>query len=92
MSMHPTLVSKSKLKRQRSVLNRGERLEILTKEGRWDDEKSLFGLPKVKGLVIVKKVKVKVKKEEGAVEGAVAGAAPATGAAPAKGAASVNSP
>jgi small basic protein (TIGR04137 family) len=74
MSIHKSLIPPSKLKRHRNVLTRDERLEILLKDGRWTDEKGVFGLPKVRS--IMRKAKPKVKKEA-----AAAGAAPAEGAA-----------
>lgn len=90
MSIHKSLVPASKLRRHRNVLTRGERLEALKKDGRWDEAKSIFGLSKVRN--IMTKAKPKPKKETAdAAAGAVAGApgaAPAAGAAaPAKGAA-----
>jgi len=92
MSIHKSLVPASKLRRHRNVLTRGERLEALKKDGRWDEEKSIFGLAKVRN--IMTKAKPKAKKEAadaaaGATPGAPGAAAPAAGgAAPAaKGAA-----
>ena len=74
------------LVRHRNVLNRAERLEVLKDQEKWDEQKSVFGLPKVahRKVAVVKAVKEEV--EAVAVEGAapVAGAAPA--AAPAAGA------
>lgn len=65
MSLHKSLVSKSKLKRDRNVLTRAERLLILKKDGRWDEEKSVFGIPKVRVKTKSRKAKgKKVKKEE----------------------------
>jgi small basic protein (TIGR04137 family) len=90
MSIHKSLIPPSKLKRHRNVLTRDERLEILLKDGRWTDEKGVFGLPKVRS--IMRKAKPKVKKEVAAAgtapaEGAAApAAAGAKGAAPAAGA------
>lgn len=78
MSIHKSLVPPSKLRRHRNVLTRTERLEILQKEERWDDAKSVFNLPKVRNIMAKAK---KAKKE--AVEGAEGAAAAAPGAAPA---------
>ena len=88
MSIHKSLVPASKLRRHRNVLTRGERLEVLKKDGRWEDAKSIFGLSKVRNIM----TKAKPKKKEAAADAAAApgaaGAAPAAGAAaPAKGAA-----
>ena len=64
MSIHKSLVSKSKLKRERNVLTRAERLAILKKDGRWDEEKSVFGIPKVRTSFKSRKVKGKKSKKE----------------------------
>lgn len=93
MSQHPSLKSGEKGKAHRSVWKRFERLKFLVEKDKWEEGKSIFGLPKMKLL----KVKVKKEKaEDAAVEGAaeegaaVGGAAPAAEvkgkAAPAKGA------
>ncbi|MEK7486114.1 MAG: small basic protein [Planctomycetota bacterium] len=65
MSIHKSLKSKSTLIRSRNVLSRGERLASLLKEGRIQEETSVFGLPKVR-VRVLKKVKKKKKKEEDA--------------------------
>lgn len=87
MSLDRSLKSASALVRHRNVLTRTERLEKLADEERWDDSKSVFGLPKVAHR---KQTLAKAEKAEGteAVAGAAApGAAPAAGgAAPAAGA------
>ncbi len=84
MSIHKSLVSRDMLKRQRSVLTRAERIEKLMEDEKWEDEMSVFGLPKVKVEKVKKKAKAKEAAEEaeagaeGAVEaGAEAEAAPA---------------
>ena len=74
MSQHPSLRSSDKDSKNRSVLKRYERVKILKDKEKWSDEKSVFGLPKVKV------VKFKIKKEKAAaaaVEGAEGVAAPA---------------
>jgi small basic protein (TIGR04137 family) len=81
MSIHKSLVPASKLRRHRNVLTRGERLELLKKDGRWDEEKSIFGLSKVRNIM----TKAKPKKKEAAADAAATPGAP--GAAPAAGAA-----
>lgn len=79
MSQHPSLRSSDKDKQHRSVLKRYERIGILKEKELWKEEKSVFGLPKVKV------VKFKIKKEKAATAEATAeGAVPAEGAAPAK--------
>ena len=76
MSIDKSLISKSKLVRQRSVLTRPERIKHLQDEGLWDEKKSVYGLPKVKIVKVKKKTKVKkavVAEGEGAGAGDVAG-------------------
>ena len=80
MSIHKSLVPASKLRRHRNVLTRAERLEKLLEEDRRKEEDSVFGLPKVRNIIMRAKKKVKKKDEEAAegAEGATAeGAAPA---------------
>ena len=49
MSLHKSLVSRSKLSRDRNVLTRGERIEVLKKDGRFvEGQSSVFGLPKTR--------------------------------------------
>ena len=84
MSIHKSLLAGERLRRQRNVLTRWERITKLKEEERWPESRSVFGLPKVK-VVHAKKHK-KVKKEEAAegegvgVEGAPAAAPAAAGA------------
>ncbi|MEK7448651.1 MAG: small basic protein [Planctomycetota bacterium] len=80
MSIHKSLVPRAKLKRHRNVLTRWERVARLTKEERWKEDDSVFGLPKVRN--IIQKVKAKPKKEATATaEGAAAPSATGTTAA-----------
>ena len=72
MTVDKSLKLKSGLSRTRSVLSRSERLAELLEAGKWSEEKSVFGLQKVRVRKIKRKPKVKA---EG--EAAVAGAAPA---------------
>jgi small basic protein (TIGR04137 family) len=87
MSIDPSLKLRSALVRHRSVLSRGERLERLINEERWEAAQGVLGLPKVRNLK-VKRVKAKAEKAAAGAEGAVTaaeGAAPAAeGAAAAK--------
>jgi len=87
MSLDRSLKSASALVRHRNVLTRAERLTKLADEERWNDSKSVYGLPKVAHR---KQTLAKAAKEEGteaAAGTAAAGAAPAAGAAaPAAGA------
>jgi small basic protein (TIGR04137 family) len=80
MSIDRSLKSASSLVRHRNVLTRTERLARLTEEEKWNDSKSVFGLPKVAN----RKLEVgKPAKEATAAEGEAGAAAPAGGAAPA---------
>ncbi len=83
MSIDRSLKSASSLVRHRNVLTRPERLAQLKEEEKWDESKSVFGLPKVAH----RKLEVgKPAKEEAAAEGEAGAAAPAAaGAAPAAG-------
>lgn len=83
MTMHSSLRTGGGKKGHRSVLKRHEKLSFLMEKEKWDETKSIFGLPKVRTL------KVKVKKEKAATPEAgaeaTAAAVPAAGtAAPAK--------
>ena len=80
MSQHPSLRISDKDKKQRSVLKRHERIKILKEKEKWEEEDSVFGLPKVK----ITRFKIKKEKAAAAAEGAEGAAA--TGAAPAGGA------
>ena len=64
MSIHKSLTTGGGLVRARSVLTRYERILELRRTGRWSDEASPFGLPKVRVLKVKKRVKEKKKKEE----------------------------
>ncbi len=74
MSIDKSLKRKSAIVRQRSVLNREERIKQLQSEERWQEGRSPFGLPKVKVVKIVLKKAKKAKTEE-AAEGAAGSAA-----------------
>ncbi len=74
MSIDKSLRRKNQLQRSRNVLTRGERINKLIAEERWQDGRSPYGLPKVKVVkIVVKKAK---KKEEKAEEGEAAAAEP----------------
>lgn len=90
MSIHPSLASSQKHKKQRSVLKRTERLRTMMEKGNWKEGDAVFGLPKIK-TVRIKIKKEKVEKAGVAVtaEGAALAASETKEqAAPAKGAAS----
>ena len=86
MSMDRSLKSANALIRHRNVLTRAERLDKLAEEEKWNDSKSVYGLPKVAHR---KMALAKTVKEEAADAATAAGTAPvaAGAAAPAKGAA-----
>lgn len=89
MTIHSSLRGVNTLTGERSVLTRQERIQKLSRDGKFDAATSnVWGLPKVRTHFKVAGAK-KAKKEpvEGAAaEGAAAAAAPAAPAAPAKGA------
>ncbi len=80
MSIHPSLALSLKGRKQRSVLKRIERIKHFMDKGSFNQESSVFGLPKIKVLKI--KV-VKKEKAEGA-SAAPAAAGTAAGTASAK--------
>lgn len=83
MSIHPTLRGVDTLKGERSVLTRQERLASLKKAGKFEETRSVYGLPKVRTRFKVAGAKKKVAKEAapGAPGAMVPGAAaPAVGA------------
>jgi len=63
MSLHKSLKQKNALTRRRNVLTRHERVERLKEDERWDDEASVFGLPKVKSKQIAAPAARKPKAE-----------------------------
>jgi len=66
MSIHKSLVLAGRLKQHRNVLTRAERLQVLLKEGRWTEDASIFGIPKVRNMKV--KTRAKVKEKEKKVE------------------------
>ena len=70
MSIHRSLYQAGKLKRHRNVLTRAERLDVLQREERWKDEDSIYGLPKVRNIMVRAKKKVKKKTDEEETEAA----------------------
>ncbi len=48
MSRHPSFGRGSKIKQERNVLKRYERVDVLKKKGKWKEGNSVFGLPKTK--------------------------------------------
>ena len=80
MSMDPSLKSASSLVRHRNVLTRGERLDRLASQGKWDDSKGVFHLPKVGNRkLIVGGKPAKAEGEEAVAPGGKAAAGKAAG-------------
>jgi len=69
MSMDRSLKSAQGLTRHRNVLSRAERIKRLTDEERWEEESSVFGLPKIANRNLKVGKKTKKKEEEGLAEG-----------------------
>lgn len=85
MSIHPSLASKDKDQKARSVLKRTERLRTMLDKGQWKEGDSVYGLPKIKAIRIrIKKEKAEKTETAGAAADAGAAAAPAAKEAPAK--------
>lgn len=68
MSLDRSLKSANSLERHRNVLTRAEKLELLADEDRWEEEQSVFGLPKVGHRKGKQAAKPKKEKEEKAVD------------------------
>ena len=64
MTMDKSLRRRAGMAGQRSVLNRGERLEKLKEADRWQDGESPLGLPKVRVFKLTLKKKKKKKAED----------------------------
>lgn len=69
MSIDKSLKKPAGMVRTRNVLTRGERIDQLIAEGRWQEGQSALGLPKVIVKRAVAGKKKKEKTEEGAEEG-----------------------
>ena len=82
MSQHPSLRSKGKGGKFRSVLKRFERLKHLKEKEKWVGESSIFGMDKIKIL----RFKIKKEKTAPTEEGAAGAETPAAGGAAATGA------
>ena len=83
MSLDRSLKSANSLVRHRNVLTRTERLEKLAEQEKWNENKSVFGLPKVAHRKMAVAKAVKEEAAEGAVAGAAGAATTTAGAAPA---------
>lgn len=69
MSLDKSLKGRNTLVRHRNVLTRAERIEKLRELGRWTDDSTAIGLPKVLNRKVSVGKKVKEKKGEQAAEG-----------------------
>ena len=72
MSIDRSLKVKGALTRHRNVLNRAERIEKLKDEERWEDDQSVFGLPKIshrKARVVKKESKAEAAQAESEAAG-----------------------
>ncbi|NUN48890.1 MAG: small basic protein, partial [Candidatus Brocadiae bacterium] len=77
MSIHKSLKKLGTLKRHRNVFTRAERLKILEEEGKADETRSVYNLPKIRSI----QLKAKPKEKEAAATPAAGAAAPAAAAA-----------
>ena len=48
MSQHRSFGGKGKIRAKRNVLKRYEKLRVLKERGKWEEGKSVFGLPKIR--------------------------------------------
>jgi len=69
VTLDKSLQRKGRLVRSRNVLKRGERIDQLKTEERWQEGQSPFGLPKVRVIKTVVGKKKKKKTKEDAAEG-----------------------
>ena len=72
MSLDRSLKIRGALSRHRNVLTRAERIEKLKDDEKWDEEDSLFGLPKVAHRKIHVAKKEAKAPEEAAADGETA--------------------
>ena len=82
MSIDKSLKRKGGMSRNRCVLKRSERILKLMADGKWADDNSPFGLPKIRVQKVVLRKKAKAEK---AAEGEAAAAPGTTPAAPTSG-------
>ena len=67
MSIHPSLRSAGKAAASaRNVLKRYERVRYLMTQGTWDEQRSVFGLPKIKQMKIKARKAASKEKEAAA--------------------------
>lgn len=63
MGLHSSLKRAERISGSRSVMKRTERIKWLIEKGQWDENKRVFGLPKIK-VVKLKTIKKEKTKEE----------------------------
>lgn len=63
MSIHSSLKTGGGMAKHRNVLTRTERLAALATDGRWSEEKSILGIPKVRSIKVALKKKKKKTEE-----------------------------
>lgn len=81
MSIHKSLVERGRLTRHRNVFSRRERIALLINQGKWSENDSVFGLPKIRNIMQKIKGKVKAKKAETSSGAATTGSSGAGGSA-----------
>ena len=71
MGLHPSLKRTEELGGSRSVMKRTERIKWLKEKGKWNENDTVLGLPKIKivKLKAIKKEKSKETEEDTAKEG-----------------------
>jgi small basic protein (TIGR04137 family) len=74
MSVDKSLKIRNRMQRSRNVLTRAERIERLRDEGKFDEDQSIFGLPKVRVFHVGRRA-AKAKEEAPAEESAAGEAA-----------------
>ena len=80
MSLDRSLKAANSLVRHRNVLTRPERLARLAEQEKWNESKSVYGLPKVANRKAAVAKAEKTEAAEGATPAAGGAAAPAAGA------------
>ncbi len=67
MSVDKSLKLSKDMQRHRNVLSRAERIASLRDSEKWEDGRSIFGLPKVRTIKAKRRAKVAEKPDEAAV-------------------------
>lgn len=85
MSLHSSLKISLKARKQRSVLKRFERIKYAIRKGTFNEQDSVYGLPKIKSFKIKVVKKEKAEDKSGAAQGGAAKTAATPAAKAAKG-------